>query len=201
MTLSPGDSWGSLATLYADAPIAHSDRELAELVQTDPDSELTIGLTAGDLCRTLGGRGDVESRLGKQTTIVPVDVAEIRLDDENPLMFVAHMVGRGRFWSGQGLVAMNAEWMGEWRMAPRAHPGDGILDVVSGHLSLRQRLLARSRLPVGEHLPHPGLESSRRRDIDVSFGRRRRIYLDGTYVGTHDRVQIAVGRSRVNIAV
>ncbi len=201
MPLSPGEPWGVVATLSTDTPVARSDRELAELIQASPHATPTVALTSGDLCRTLGGRGDVESRLGHKTTLLPVDVAEVTLDDGDPILFVAHLVARGRLWNGEGLVAMNAERIGEWRLAPRGHPGDGRLDLIVGQLRLRQRLLARSRAKLGEHLPHPDLKSSRITGIEMTFARVRRIYVDDTFVGTHRELRIVLRPTAVNLAV
>ena len=54
--------------------------------------------------------------------------------------FVAHLVARRSWWRGRVVAAMNAQWLGAWDVAPRAHPDDGLLDLLDGDLSLGDRL-------------------------------------------------------------
>lgn len=202
MNLSRGEPWGALETLSADVPLVENDRALAVLLErTAADTHQVVALSGGDLCHTLGGRGDVESRLGKQAMLAPVDVGIVRLDGDTPRVFCAHVVARGRFWSGEGLVVMNAQWLGKWRVAPRSHPGDGLLDVVVGTLSARQRFLARGRATTGDHIPHPELSTSRGASFEHVFKRRRRVYLDGAYVGRYRRVSVSIRSAAVTVAV
>lgn len=202
MALSRGEPWGAVEALAADAALAKDDRALAALLEpTGPDPHRVVALSGGDLCRTLGGRGDVESRLGKQAMLAPVDVGIACFDGQAPRVFCAHLVARGRFWSGESLAVMNAQWLKTWRVAPRAHPGDGLLDTVMGTLSVRQRWIARSRAGTGDHLPHPGLSTTRRASFEHEFKRRRRVYLDGVYIGRYRRVQVSIRSAPVTVAV
>ena len=98
--------------------------------------------------------------------------------------FVAHLVARRPRWSGRFAVAMNAEWLGDLDLGPRAHPGDGLLDLTEGSLGLRDRLAARRRARTGSHLPHPGLRTSRSASAELSFPDGVPVYLDGVAVGT-----------------
>ena len=56
---------------------------------------------------------------------------------------------------------MNSDHLGTWNVAPRAHPNDGKLDVISvgRGMTFRQRLQARTRLELGTHVPHPAIGS------------------------------------------
>lgn len=175
MPISKGEPWGATGPLPADAPIAYSDAEAARLFAA---GERLVALEAGDLCRTLGGRGDVERRRGATATICEVDVGVIA-GSATDRHFVAHVAARGIVWSGEAVVAMNAEWMGDWRLGPRSHPGDGVLDITTGSLGVRDRFSARSRARTGDHLPHPDLEVSRVARAAFEFGGRRRLFVDG----------------------
>ena len=42
---------------------------------------------------------------------------------------------------------MNAQFLGAWDVAPRSHPGDGLLDVLEAEVGLDERLKIRERLP------------------------------------------------------
>ncbi|MFV2039919.1 MAG: hypothetical protein ACC660_06720, partial [Acidimicrobiales bacterium] len=123
------------------------------------------------------------------------------LDNDAPRVFCAHLLARGRLWSGAGLAIMNAEWMGEWRLAPRAHPGDGLLDKIAGALAIRERLLARRRAVTGDHVPHPDLSTTRAAAFDETFQHHRGIHLDGVYVGRYRRVTVSVRAAAVTVAV
>lgn len=205
MTLRPGESFGEPGLLPGDAPVASSDRGLAQLLadRRSDSSEPTpiVGLAGGDLCRTLGGRGDVVERLGTRTHLTPIDAGEVALDGEPAGLFVAHLVARGRLWRGETLVVMNADVLGDWRPAPRAHPGDGLLDAVHGSLGLRERLLARQRLRSGDHLPHPHLHTERGATISWRSDRPRQVALDGVVVGRHRAVSVQVIPSIASVAV
>ena len=50
-----------------------------------------------------------------------VDVGEVR-HDGTLAHFVAHAIARRGWWRGRILAAMNAEFVGDWKVAPRAHP-------------------------------------------------------------------------------
>jgi diacylglycerol kinase family enzyme len=138
-----------------------------------------LGLLGGDLCRTLGGRGD-EGRLRDGTgTVMSVDLGAALIDGRMHL-FVAHLVLRGRsWWRGRIVAVMNAEHLGRWDVAPRAHPGDGLLDTLDLQLSLGDRLKARQRLPSGTHVPHPKIHERRVETLQVSFARPLDVWLDG----------------------
>ena len=71
---------------------------------------------------------------------------------------------------------------GRWDVAPRAHPGDGLLDTLDLQLSLGDRLKARQRLPSGTHVPHPGIRERRVGALQVSFARPLDVWLDGERV-------------------
>lgn len=191
MPIAPGEAWGREGLLPADAPVVDSDAGLAAM-WADVDSSTPVALVAGDLCRTLGGRGDAVDRLGQMVTLLPVDVVEARLDGGAPTPFVAHLVARGRWWRGPGAMIMNAEWWGEWDVAPRAHPGDGLLDDVSGRLGWRDRLQARSRVRHAAHLPHPDLRVRRRDVIAHEFAAPRLVLVDGVPRGRHRTIEAAI---------
>lgn len=204
MTLSPGQSWGSVGLLPVDAPVVSTDADLAALVgETNGDeSPLVVGLAAGDLCMSLGGRGDVATRRGSEVTLLPIDIGQASCDDDpRPRLFAAHLVARGSMWAGPGAVVMNAERLGQWLPAPRAHPGDGRLDVVEGRLGVRERFLARSRVRTGDHVPHPELTVRRVPALTLAFAKPRRVLLDGNHVGHHRRLEIQLLPNAVVVAV
>ena len=58
-------------------------------------------------------------------------------------------------------LVMNAAWLGTWNPAPKAHPNDGLADVVAARLRLSDLAAVRARLPLGAHLPHPRITVAR----------------------------------------
>jgi diacylglycerol kinase family enzyme len=88
---------------------------------------------------------------------------------------------------------MNAQYLGDWDVAPTGHPNDGRLDVVdaSPAFGLRDRWRARSRLLVGTHVPHPGIATRRVRELDEHLDPSLKVWVDGLYEGevAHLRVE------------
>jgi len=84
--------------------------------------------------------------------------------------------------------------LGRFEPAPRAHPGDGLLDVieVSESMNLRQRIMARRRSRTGSHLPHPDISTTRVRDLRRSFDESLTIFVDGASAGVSRHLDVAV---------
>jgi diacylglycerol kinase family enzyme len=119
-------------------------------------------------------------RLGDTVTVAPVD--RVRVDAEGQTAwFVAHLVARRGWLRGEVVAAMNAQFLGDWDVAPRAHPNDGRVDVVriDPSMSLRDRLRARSRVRQGTHVPHRAITVRQVASADLTFARPMDVYLDG----------------------
>lgn len=165
MTVEKGVPWGAAGPLPEGAVVVRSDAEARaalEAARREKRDLPALGLLGGDLCRTLGGRGD-EARLRSGTAVVaPADVGEVLLDGK-VRYFVAHAVVRKGWWRGPVVAAMNAQFLGRWDVAPRAHPGDGLLDVVEvdAAMGTGERWKAWRRLPAGAHVPHPAISVKR----------------------------------------
>lgn len=185
MTIRKGEPWGTSGPLPADAVLVRSDAEAREVVTAARRADRPIpplGLLGGDLCRTLGGTGD-ESRLRSQeVTHLPVDLGAVLVDGRLH-WFVAHLVARHGWLRGRVVAAMNAQFLGSWNVVPRGHPNDGRLDVFDADLPLRDRLQARRRLPLGTHVPHPGIQERHRPAVQVELDRPTPVHLDGQMIG------------------
>ncbi|MEO7430099.1 MAG: hypothetical protein ABIY48_12040, partial [Acidimicrobiales bacterium] len=173
MTIRPGELWGEPAPLPRHGVVIRSDREAREIVTAARRASEPIpplGLVGGDLCKTLGGTGDEDRLRSPEAMTLPVDLGSVLVDGRLH-WFVAHLVARRSWWFGRVVVAMNAQFLGTWDVAPKSHPNDGRLDVLDADLSLGQRIQARRRLPLGTHVPHPGIEVQRVQAIQVEFNR------------------------------
>ncbi|MGH9271918.1 MAG: hypothetical protein ACRDZ2_11655, partial [Ilumatobacteraceae bacterium] len=91
-------------------------------------------------------------------------------------------------------AAFNADRLGRWDAAPRAHPGDGRFDVVEvdAAMSRRQRWQAWRRLPTGTHVPHPMIQTSQRREITWALAPPQRLWLDGVDRGRAESATVTI---------
>jgi hypothetical protein len=199
MTVRPGDDWGAAAASPADAVVVTGDAELA--AQLAASERRAVLLRGGDLHRTVGApRGTSGSRR------LPID--QIRVDvDGTTHLAVAHVVarrpGRGGWWRGPLVAVMNAEYLGRWDVAPRSHPNDGKLDIVTveATMGVRQRWQAWRRLPTGAHLPHPSVTVTRRSDATFRFDDALAVFVDGVERGRTRSLVVSVVPDAASIYV
>ena len=160
MTIKPGRPWGERRVPPSALDRADSDSEAAALISLGLREFL---LTGGDMWRTIGGSAPHDG----SCTVVSVDLLTVELgvgDTVEQTWALAHAVfdrSGGTFGRGDVSYVMNAQYLGLWDLAPRSHPNDGRMDVVtiSADMSWRQRRLLRRRLPTGTHLPHPQIRT------------------------------------------
>ena len=202
MTIEKGEPWGSPGTLPADGLVVRSDAEaraIVERARRAGEPVPALGLLGGDLCRTVGGAGD-ETRLHSDEAVqLPVDLGAVLIDGRLH-WFVAHLVARKRWWRGRVYVAMNAEFIGRWDVAPRGHPNDGRLDTFDVTMSTGERLKARGRLPTGTHLPHPHIKERRVSAAQVEIDGLD-VWLDGERVGPAKSLSIRVEPDAFTVVV
>jgi hypothetical protein len=194
VTIKKGEAWGQPGTLPLHGVVVGSDREARDIVTAARRAGEPIpplGLLGGDLCRTLGGTGDEARLRSADATTMPVDLGSVLIDGRIH-WFVSHLVAKRSWWLGRVVVAMNAQYIGTWDVAPKGHPNDGRLDVLDGSPPLGQRLMARRRLPLGTHVPHPAIEVRRVTAVQIELDRPTPIELDGHPVGTARTLSIRV---------
>ncbi len=173
MTIRRGEEWGTTVPRPEGLVIASSDADIARRLRAGPDAPIGVG--GGDLHRALGAPGHRAS-----VQRVPIDLLRVQVDGIEQIA-VAHVVARRSWWRGPILAAMNVDHVGRWNVAPRAHPNDGRFDVVevAPSMSVRDRWMARSRLPQGTHLPHPAITSRTATSGEWNFERAMRLWVDG----------------------
>jgi hypothetical protein len=194
MTIERGAAWGRPGALPADGLVVHSDAEARAIVEQHRrrhEPLPPLGLLGGDLCRTLGGRGDEGRLRSEEAVTLTVDIGAALLDGRLH-WFVAHLVARRSWWRGRVVAAMNAQWLGRWDLGPRAHPGDGLLDISDADLSLGDRLKARSRLPTGTHVPHPDIETRRTAAWQTELDPPLDVWLDGDRLGRARNLSVRI---------
>jgi hypothetical protein len=202
MTIEKGMAWGVPAPLPPDGVVVTTDAEARAVVEDARRSGRPIpvlGLVGGDLCRTVGGSGDLGRLRSPEAVTFPVDVGSVVADGRH-LWFVAHLVARRPLWR-RAFVAMNAQWYGRWDLGPRSHPNDGRLDVYDARIPLRDLAKVRARVAHGAHLPHPGIRERRTAAVEVSWRRPRALELDGVRLGRVRCLTVAVEPDALRVVV
>ena len=195
MTISKGSPYGSPGSLPAGGVVVAGDGEarvVLEAARREGRPFPVLGLTGGDLCRTLGGPSGL-------AVTFPVDLGEVLIDGRLHF-FVAHLVARTRTWS-YAFAAMNAQWLGPWNAGPRAHPGDAKIDTYEARLPPGDRLKVRARIHHGAHLPHPGIKERRAQAVQVTLPRSLPVVLDGERVGEGRHLSVRVEPDALTVVV
>lgn len=194
MTIRPGEPWGEAGVLPDDGVVVRSDataRAVATEARRAGREVPPLGLLGGDLATSVGSRGDEERLHGPEARRLPLDLGSVLVDGVQH-WFVAHLVARRSLWQGRFVAVMNCERLGPWKMAPRAHPNDGLLDVLDGRLSVDDRAKARRRAVVGDHVPHPGIVVRRTAAVQIDLDRPTEVRLDGEAIGRARHLVIRV---------
>ena len=185
MTIRAGEPWGEPIVIAGVVRPIASDRALAELVgelggDRCGDGRPLIRPTGGDLARTVGLAAAPLPEQGSTAMSCPIDVGWATADS-GTRCFVAHCVVRRSWWWGDVTLAMNAQYHGRWDVAPRSHPNDGRLDVVtvSSAMTVGQRWQASRRAERGDHLPHPAMKVTKAAERTLTFVRPQTVWLDG----------------------
>jgi hypothetical protein len=203
VTVEKGEDWGSTGPLPDDGVIARTDAEARAIVTGARRANQPIppiGLLGGDLCRTVGGRGDEARIRSGDGTRLTVDIGAVLVDGRLQ-WFVAHLVMRKGWLRGPLFGAFNAEWLGDWDVVPRAHPGDGLLEVIDVTMPTGDRLKARRRLPSGTHVPHGDIRMGRADAVQRDVPAGHHVWLDGERIDAARTVSIRVEPDALRIVV
>jgi hypothetical protein len=155
----------------------------------------TIALLGGDLMRTIGGTADVARfQSGEALPHLPIDLVRVVADDTREAWFVAHLLARHSWWRGLVVAGMNAQFIGQWDVAPRSHPNDGLIDIVtvSPDMNIQQRWIAKSRVALGTHVPHPRISIAQHASATIELEGDTPLWLDGQRWGSARHLQFDV---------
>ena len=182
MSVEKGVDWGERAQPPADLAVFDDAHAAMELLTTERRANRplpAIGLRRGDLVRTLGGSTTADLATAREALHVTVDLGAV-LADGCLSWFLEQVVVRRAWLRGPVIVVATAAFLGHWNMAPRAHPGDGRLDIVeTTSMRLSDRWKARRRLPAGTHLPHPDIATRRAAATQYDFAEPTPVWIDG----------------------
>ena len=195
MTIRKGEQWGSSVPRPEQLTLAASDQALAEMIATGV--EVPVGVSGGDLFRTVGAPGPRDS-----VVRLPIDVLRVVADGTTHVA-VAHVVARRSWWRGGIVAIMNVDHLGEWNLAPRAHPNDGRFDVVEveREMTVRERLQARRRLGQGTHVPHPRIATRTSTEETWHFEHPQQLWIDGVRAGSVHDLAVEIEADRLAIHV
>jgi hypothetical protein len=205
MTIRAGEPWGDVGPVPEHLERIDSDealRALATRCRSEGRAVVPVGLVGGDLMRSVGGTGDISRFESSEVARLPVDI--VRVDADGRVgYFVAHLVARRSWWRGGVTAVMNAQFIGRWDVAPRSHPNDGRADLVQvgSSMSVRDRLRALRRLPLGNHVPHPSITIRSVRSETLSWDRPMPIWLDGQRWGSARSVTVTVEPDALTVCI
>ena len=203
MTIEKGKEWGYRAPRPSTVSFAKDDVDLVS--QWKVDSSVPFVILAGDLHTSLGRplwktSDDLEN---SSAQFLPVDILKVEVAYENAssshdvtTMYALSSVQIGSWLSrGRFVCVSNCGFVGTYNVAPRAHPNDGEMDVVtiSGSIDWRQRIQARARARLGNHVPHPHIAMER--GVAQSWTKesaRERLLVDGLEVKRWSAVHVSV---------
>jgi hypothetical protein len=184
MTIRRGEDWGEPVLTPTDLVEVTSDADAARSVMAGR----SVRLCGGDLWATLGAQT-------RDTAVMrfPVDLLHVEADGRS-FTAIAHVIARRSWWRGSIVAVMNTDHLGRWDVAPRAHPNDGLADVVEvdSAMGVRARSQAWRRLSTGTHLPHPSLHNRRITAESWTFERPLQLWVDGVARGTVRSLRVAV---------
>lgn len=203
MTIERGAQWGAPGPLPVNGVVARSDRELRSIVERARRANQPlppVGLLDGDLSRTLGGPSSEDRVRSADAMTFTVDIGAVLLDGRLH-WFVAHLLARRSWWRGRVLAVMNAQFVGEWDVAPRAHPNDGRLEVLDANQSFNDRLLARRRLRTGTHVPHPDIKTASVTAWQTELAPQLDVWLDGEKVTRARLLSVRVEPDALTVVV
>jgi len=83
------------------------------------------------------------------------------------------------------LVVANGQFFGGgMKVAPKAAPTDGLLDIQIEHARKREAIAIMPKIYKGTHVPHPDIEEAKRVRLSISCDRPLPIEADGEVLGT-----------------
>ena len=159
MTIEKGAAWGTVGVTPHECVVAKDEAAAASAVQ---HGATHVWLESGDILRALGltvATGAL--KVGEPCRLLPCDVLMVQLDDAAPVLALSSVVVGS--WRKPQLWVTTGGFLGALNVAPRAHVNDGVVDALefAGSIPLRQLLLMRRRMRLGDHLPHPRLTMHR----------------------------------------
>ena len=114
---------------------------------------------------------------------------------------VVDLVDRTYEGKMNNLVVANGQFFGGgMKIAPKAAPTDGLLDVQIEHARKREAIAIMPKVFKGQHLPHPDIEEAKRVRCSITSDRPLRIEADGEVLG-YTPARFELLRDAINLKV
>ena len=182
------ENWQFQTKAPTSLKVASNEREIVALYES---GESLIGLRGGDLYESLGGRGLGEREVDKGTVGLKLDLGQLVIGQSNYL-FASYCKISKPLKPWDTIWAVNSPIIGHRRISPKSHPADGLLDIVKFSLSFRESLKAYKRSTSGDHLPHPDIKTSKKRNCMINARGKRKVVIDGEKIAYSKEVSISV---------
>lgn len=207
MTIRKFQEWGLEITRPENIQFCGSDAEAAKIATHYRSNRLAmphIHLTGGSMAISLGYPHTLSDTVAHE---LPIDLLRVRYtttdETQHTTMATNSVVMRHRWWLGKIVAITNGGYFRNWEIAPRAHPNDGVFDVVetTNSMSYRQRLIARRRLSSGSYVPHPSIDQRQCREDSWFFTEPMHLYLDEEFVGSITQVQVTIEPDAIKLVI
>lgn len=207
MTIHKFTNWGRVIPRPEIVEACGSDRAAIRFINHCQQTGAVIPhihLTGGGLACSLG---ESQPLSNTEALELPIDLLHVsfRTTDsiEHTASAINSVVLRHRWWTRRVIAITNGGYLGSREIVPRAHPNDGVFDLleISADMSYRQRLIARSRIRFGTHIPHPSISYRQSRSDQWIFTPPIRLYLDEVYAGRITRIYVTIAPDALKLVV
>ena len=186
-----GEQWGVSTTRVQADIIVNGDLGLAS---SSTDNRLI--LNGGDIAHSLG---DPQApAIGDSCTEVSIDALRVSITSKNgstQTLIAASHIMIGDWLRGRLICVSNSGFIGKTNVSPRAHPNDGLFDLmtIDPRMGIQQRLRARKKSILGTHTPHPLIDTSRARSIEFSARTGSEpLRIDGQRIPSWNALQVEI---------
>ena len=200
MTIRKGDLWGEPCSAPIGLPEFATERDLGGNIRTNGTIPEAV-LKSGTLNQALGVSTATPDRGQIKVMIDLIKVEYTGHDgcDRNDIAVGSVLIGR-RSWLGGLYIVSNCGYLGTREVLSRAHPNDGVMDVLAVRSSMpfMQRLQALRKIRTSSHLPHPDISTKQTERFswpivgDEARSKGARLVIDGESLGLVKSVRMQV---------
>jgi hypothetical protein len=194
MTIQKGQPWGTSIVVPKTTRDIDSDWQLARGTPNDVHV-----LSDGDIYNVLGQPKGVT--VGETRTLLHIDAMECTItgDFSTYEVLAAASIEIGHWLrclrSRRYIAVTNGGILNGRNIAPRAHPNDALIDMMTlqASMPMRARFMSIKRARSGTHLPHPDISVERGEIFTISRAyENEHLCIDGTSVSSWTSVTVKV---------
>jgi len=190
MTIRKGQDWGERVETPTDLLVFTDDSSantyLKEVFANGRELQ-SIAILNSNLARVFGLNGaTIGSTTMLRTRLDLIEVSYVLLSSQTAKMhYLGNAIIRNGWLRGAITGVFNSSFIGSWDCAPKAHPNDSKLDVVSidQSMNVRQRLTAKRLVKLGSHLPHPRIGYKQSENFKIDLQTPAHLFVDSIDLG------------------